>query len=139
MFQKSEVIYELLSQLNNKLELLNQNLESAIISRNSDTKSSAGDKFETSREMAQIEIRKLETEILKAQQFIHDLKENKADLIITEPEIFLISIPFGKISINSKTVHCISNSAPIAKSLLNTDISAIFNYGGVDYKVVSKS
>ena len=66
MLQKSDVISELLSQLNNKLKFLNLNLESAIISRNSDTKSSAGDKFETSREMAQIEIRKLETEILKA-------------------------------------------------------------------------
>ena len=139
MFQKSEVISELLSQLNNKLQFLNQNLESAIISRNSDTKSSAGDKFETSREMAQIEIRKLETEILKAQQFIKELKENKADLIITETEIFLISIPFGKIVINSQTVYCISNSAPITKPLLNTDISEMFNYGGLDYKVVSKS
>ena len=54
MFQKSDVISELLSQLNNKLKFLNLNLESAIISRNSDTKSSAGDKFETSREIAQI-------------------------------------------------------------------------------------
>ncbi len=139
MLQKSDVISELLSQLNNKLKFLNQNLESAIISRNSDTKSSAGDKFETSREMAQIEIRKLETEILKAQQFIQDLQENKADLIITETEVFLISIPFGKIAINSKTIYCISNSAPIAKLLLNTEISTGFNYRGVDYKVVSKS
>jgi len=139
MLQKSDVISELFSQLNKKLKFLNLNLESAIISRNSYTKSSAGDKFETSREMAQIEIRKLETEILKAQQFIQDLKENKADLIITKTEIFLISIPFGKIAINSKTIYCISNSAPIAKPLLNTDISAMFNYGGVDYKVVSKS
>ena len=139
MLQKLDVISELLSQLNNKLKFLNQNLESAIISRNSDTKSSAGDKFETSREMAQIEIRKLETEILKAQQYIQDLQENKADLIITETEVFLISIPFGKITINSKTIYCISNSAPIAKHLLNTEISTGFNYRGVDYKVVSKS
>ena len=49
--------------------------------------------------MAQIGIRKLETEILKAQQFIQDLKDNKSYLIITETEIFLISIPFGKIEI----------------------------------------
>jgi len=139
MLQKLDVISELLSQLNNKLKFLNQNLESAIISRNSETKSSAGDKFETSREMAQIEIRKLETEILKAQQFIQDLQENKADLIITETEVFLISIPFGKIAINSKTIYCISNSAPIAKLLLNTEISTGFNYRGVDYIVVSKS
>ena len=139
MLQKLDVISELLSQLNNKLKFLNQNLESAIISRNSETKSRAGDKFETSREMAQIEIRKLETEILKAQQFIQDLQENKADLIITETEVFLISIPFGKIAINSKTIYCISNSAPIAKLLLNTEVSTGFNYRGVDYKVVSKS
>jgi len=139
MLQKSDVISELLTQLNNKLKFLNLNLESAIISRNSDTKSSAGDKFETIREMAQIEIRKLETEILKAQQFIKDLQENKADLIITETEVFLISIPFGKIAINSKTIYCISNSAPIAKFLLNTKISTGFNYRGVDYKVVSRS
>ena len=139
MLQKLDVISELLSQLNNKLKFLNQNLESAIISRNSETKSSAGDKFETSREMVQIEIRKLETEILKAQQFIQDLQENKADLIITETEVFLISIPFGKIVINSRTIYCISNSAPIAKLLLNTEVSTGFNYRGVDYKVVSKS
>lgn len=139
MLQKSDVISELLSQLNKKLKFLNQNLESLIISRNSDTKSSAGDKFETSREMSQIEIIQLETEILKAKQFIQELKEIKADLIITETKIFLISIPFGKIAINSKTVYCISNSAPISKPLLNTKISAGFNYGGVNYKLVSKS
>ena len=89
--------------------------------------------------MAQIEIRKLETEILKAQQFIHDLQENKADLIITETEVFLISIPFGKLMVSCTEVFCISNSAPITKLLLNTEISAGFNYGGVDYKLVSKS
>ena len=47
MLQKSDVISELLTQLNNKLKFLNLNLESAIISRNSDTKSSAGDKFQS--------------------------------------------------------------------------------------------
>ena len=41
MFKKSEVISVLLSQLNKKLQFLNQNLKSSIISRNSDTKSSA--------------------------------------------------------------------------------------------------
>ena len=41
--------------------------------------------------------------------------------------------------VNTTEVFCISNSAPIAKVLLNTEISAGFNYGGVDYKVFSKS
>ena len=139
MLNKSDIISELKKQIERKVEYLIQSLESTIISRNSETKSSAGDKFETSREMAQIEIRKLEVEILKSQQFIKDLQEKKADFIVTETEFFLIAIPFGKIAINSKTIYCISNLAPIAKLLLNTEISEGFNYGGVDYKVVSKS
>ena len=73
MLTKSVVIAELDKQLLSKLSYLMTNLKQAIDSRNSDTKSSAGDKFETSREMAQIEIHKIETEILKTQQFITDL------------------------------------------------------------------
>ena len=63
MLTKSVVIAELDKQLLTKLSYLRTNLQQAIVSRNSDTKSSAGDKFETSREMAQIEIHKIETEI----------------------------------------------------------------------------
>ena len=63
MLNKSVVIAELNKQLQTKLTYLNTILQQAIDSRNSDTKSSAGDKFETSREMAQIEISKNEKEI----------------------------------------------------------------------------
>lgn len=75
MLKNSDVISEVLSQLNNKIKFLNQNLESVIIFRNSDKKNSAGDKFNTRREMAQIEIINLESEILKTQQFIQKLKK----------------------------------------------------------------
>ena len=70
MLTKSAVIVELDKQLLTKLTYLDTTLQEAIDSRNSDTKSSAGDKFETSREMAQIEIHKIEDQILKTQQFI---------------------------------------------------------------------
>jgi len=139
MLNKSDAISELKKQIERKVEYLNQSLESAIISRNSDTKSSAGDKFETSREMVQIEIHKIETEILKAKQQLQNLAINPSQLITTDKGVFFISIPFGKIKIDNSELICISNSAPIAKLLLNTEISARFNYGGVDYKVVSKS
>ena len=84
MLTKSAVIAELNKQLLTKLSYLNTNLEQAVDSRNSDTKSSAGDKFETSREMAQIEIHKIETEISKTQQFIFDLFSKVIQFIITD-------------------------------------------------------
>jgi hypothetical protein len=139
MLTKSAVIAELNRQLSTKLTYLNTTLQQAIDSRNSDTKSSAGDKFETSREMAQIEIHKLETEIAKTQQFIHDLTIKSSQLISTDKGIFFIAIPFGKLMLNDSAIFCISNSAPITKDLLNTKISANFNYGGVTYKVLTIS
>jgi len=133
---KSVVIAELDKQLLTKLSYLTTNLEQAIVSRNSDTKSSAGDKFETSREMAQIEIHKIENEILKTQQFITDLASKASQLIITDKGAFLISIPFGKVMVNTTEVFCISNSAPITKQLVNTEISANFEYRGVTYNIL---
>ena len=136
MLIKSEVIVELDKQLLSKLSYLTTNIQQAIDSRNSDTKSSAGDKFETSREMAQIEIHKIETEILKTQQFFTDLASKASQLIITDKGAFLISIPFGKVMVNTTEVFCISNSAPITKQLVNTEISANFEYRGVAYNVL---
>ena len=136
MLTKSEVIAELDRQLLRKLSYLNTSLKQAIDSRNSDTKSSAGDKFETSREMVQIEIQKIETEISKTQQFFTDLASKASQLIITDKGAFLISIPFGKVMVNTTEVFCISNSAPITKQLVNTEISANFEYRGVTYNIL---
>ena len=136
MLTKSEVIAELDRQLLRKLSYLNTSLKQAIDSRNSDTKSSAGDKFETSREMAQIEIHKIENEILKTQQFITDLFSKDIQFIITDKGTFLISIPFGKLMVSGTEVFCISNSAPITKQLVNTEISANFEYRGVTYNIL---
>ena len=94
MLNKADVITALQTQLELKLAYQKDTLQVAIISRNSDTKSSAGDKFETSREMAQIEITKIEAEILKTQQFIQHLATNTAQLIITDKSIFYITIAF---------------------------------------------
>ena len=134
MLPKSVIIAELNKQLSIKLNYLNTILQQTIYSRNSDTKSSAGDKFETSREMAQIEISKIEQEIAKTQQFITDLTSKTIQFIITDKGTFLISIPFGKLIVNGTEVFCISNSAPISKMLVNTKTSQQFEFGGVQYK-----
>ena len=136
MLTKSEVIAELDKQLLSKLSYLTTNLKQAIVSRNSDTKSSAGDKFETSREMAQIEIHKIENEILKTQQFITDLFAKFSKFIITDKGTFLISIPFGKLIVSNAAVFCISNTAPITSPLISTKVSDNFDYGGVVYNVI---
>ena len=136
MLTKSVVIAELNKQLLIKLSYLTTNLKQAIDSRNSDTKSSAGDKFETSREMAQIEIQKIENEISKTQQFITDLFAKFSKFIITDKGTFLISIPFGKIILNDEKIFCISKNAPITKHLINTKKNDCFFYNDMKYKII---
>ena len=136
MLTKSAVIAELEKQLLSKLSYLTTNLKQTIDSRNSDTKSSAGDKFETSREMAQIEIQKIESEILKTQQFIYDLFSKVTQFIITDKGAFLISIPFGKLILNDEKIFCISKNAPITKHLINTKKKNSFLYNNIKYNII---
>ena len=137
MLTKSVVIAELNKQLLIKLSYLTTNLKQSIDSRNSDTKSSAGDKFETSREMAQIEIHKIENEILKTQQFISDLHSKGTQFINTDKGTFLISIPFGKLMVSGTEVFCISRNAPITKHLINTKKDDCFFYNDMKYNIIS--
>ena len=55
---KQLILNQLHKILDQKMESLVHNISSAEESRDSNTKSSAGDKYETSREMTQIEIQK---------------------------------------------------------------------------------
>ena len=89
--------------------------------------------------MAQIEISKIEKEIVKTEQLIADLTAKASKFIITDKGSFLVSIPFGKLMVNSVDVFCISNSAPIRKQLVNTEISANFEYRGVIYNVLGSN
>ena len=87
--------------------------------------------------MAQIEIQKIESEILKTQQFITDLFSKVTQLIITDKGVFLISIPFGKLILNDEKIFCISKNAPITKHLINTKKNNSFLYNNMKYNIIS--
>ncbi len=93
-----------------------------------DSKSSAGDKFETSREMAQQELTKLSTQLNEQQRLkslIATLSADKMDhvqagaLVQTNKGWFLIGIPIGNSSFNGKAVIGIGLGAPLGQLLLH--------------------
>ena len=93
-----------------------------------DSKSSAGDKFETSREMAQQELGKLSTQ-LSEQQRIKSLIENlpgekmsQAQLgaiVETNKGLFLVGIPIGSSSFEGKNIIGIGLGAPLGQLILH--------------------
>lgn len=142
---------ELLSYLNIAIEQninqLKKDIQSLYDSRNNDTKSSAGDKYETSREMAQIELNKLEAQLGKTVQMKNELSKIDGNylfkkvefgaLIKTNTENFLLTIPFGKIEINNEIFYAISPASPIGMALLGKKLSDEFEFQGRKIRVES--
>ncbi len=123
--QVKQALYShLKNSLETKLTELDEYIKATKESRDSDTKSSAGDKFETSREMAQIELNNLEVQaakISKQLNELHQLPSKRANLISlgslvkTNKGCYFISIPFGKVELNGEIYFAISMASPIGK------------------------
>lgn len=114
-------------------------LENATESANDETKSSAGDKHETGRAMAQLEQEKgakqlnealyLKNELLKIDPVQLSKIVSKGSLVITDAGNFYISIAAGKAVINDIVYFAISPESPLALKLLGLSAgdSAEFN------------
>jgi hypothetical protein len=117
----SEVIQEKISRLQADIADLQKDIAE-------DSKSSAGDKFETSREMAQQELSKLSLQ-LSEQQRLKSFLENQSSeksmkvqvgsFVQTDKGAFLVGIPIGKITFNKLDITGIGAAAPLGQLLLN--------------------
>ena len=124
---KNRIINQLNEELESKIKLLNSDINSLKESKNNDTKSSAGDKYETSREMAQIELNKLETLLNKTKSLKNELSKidsnsqlTKIDIgavVMSNQENFFISIPMVKIEIDGVLFYPISLESPLGIEL----------------------
>jgi hypothetical protein len=103
---KEALIKKCLELLNDKKAILEKNIELAQEASRDDTKSSAGDKYETTRAMMQIEIdtnkkRLLETQSLENILLGIDIKTPSkiglGSLVKTNQGTFFISIGLGQI------------------------------------------
>ena len=120
---KSEIHLKLRSQLEKSLEEARKEYALAKESRDSDTKSSAGDKFETGREMMQREMDKLSAQVDNTLNSIAKLDRiadlpassiiSEGSLVETDQETYYVSIGYGKLD----TVFAISIESPLGLEL----------------------
>lgn len=118
-------------------------LEQAREASNDDTKSSAGDKFETTREMMQQDITRNKSLLMDAQQnlqllnSIKDTPENdrvrNGNLAYTSQGIFYISISAGQLQLEGENIFAISAVSPIGKLLIGKQKGDTFAFNGKDY------
>ena len=122
---KSELLEIIHQKISEKIQKLEQLIAETRASNN-DTKSSMGDKYETSREMLQQEINNLQIQLnehLKSQQILKNIQPNPhktvtlGSLVETEKGMFFVAISLGEITFNQEKIFVISAESPLAKAL----------------------
>lgn len=125
---KEEIYQKIIALLESQIQQAKHDLSLAKESRDSDTKSSAGDKFETGREMMQREMDKLSASIDIYQQQLGKIKSidsNKrtdfvslGSMIETNFETYYMAIGMGQITCSTESIYAISPESPLGVLLM---------------------
>lgn len=120
-------------------------LQEAQDAANNETKSSAGDKHETSRAMAQLETEKLTTQLSDALNLKETLSKINTkettnqiilgSLVFTNNRNFYVSVSLGKLEIEQEQFFAISPQSPIGKLLLTKKEKDSFSLNGINYVI----
>lgn len=131
--------------LDKRIDAAREAIRVAQESANDETKSSAGDKYETGRAMMQLEIEKNATQLEEAlkQKKILDsinielqpLKIQNGSLVFTDHGNFFLAISVGLVVIEDKSFAVVSAQSPIGSRLIGLKSGDSFSFGNKTYKV----
>jgi len=124
---KKEVIDKMNKDLTENYDAIYQTYIDAKESRDNDTKSSAGDKYETGRAMMQQEMDQAEKRLAQIKALKNELNrlplEESSNEIIpgslvkTTTGLFFIGVSLGKVEIGDELIFAISTASPLGKLL----------------------
>lgn len=132
-----------------RITMVESAMESARDSSNDDTKSSAGDKYETSREMIQQDINRYQKQLLEAHKDLQQLANitqinedvsgfcTLGSLVNTNKGLYFIAISIGAITYKDRTVFVISPASPIGQLLLGKTVGDRFLFNKIDQEIVA--
>lgn len=142
---KKELHKVCLEYVDERINSAQQAINAARESANDDTKSSAGDKYETGREMMQQEIDRNRRQLEETQKLrllleqidplkITDTVQN-GSLVSTNYGKFYISISRGQILLEGSNYFAISAVSPIGIKLMKQKAGAEFDFNGKIFKI----
>ena len=135
-----------LNLVRTKLKSLQIQIEAHKVGLNTTTKSSAGDKHETSRAMIHLEQEKLGIQFQEAEKQLRILSQIKLELrstpqngtlLHTDKALFFISIGLGVVSYNGLSIYVISPISPLAQQFLKAQDLKSIKFNDTVYSVKS--
>lgn len=129
-----------------RIENAQQALKDAEESAAEETKSSAGDKYETGREMLQQDKDRSMTQIMEGNKLLNALKRIgvtgssakaiEGSVVITNNGNFYLSVSAGTLQLDGKTYVAVSTASPIGAKLMGCTAGNEFALNGKTFKVI---
>ncbi|NEN25490.1 GreA/GreB family elongation factor [Cryomorpha ignava] len=133
--------------LNQRIDESKAAIDSAIESRNTATKSSAGDKHETGRALMQIEIDNQKKQVANSillkstlAQIPLDTNTHTIDfgsLVETSQGFFYLSVSLGKVELSGGVYFTVSPSTPLAQALIGAKLGDTITFQNRSYEILS--
>lgn len=150
MLELKRDIFRVCSEkVSQRIASLEAELHTLAESASSDTKSSMGDKYETAREMINLEKEKFSTQLADAQKMKATLdsldietvnqKAVLGSLIKSSTCLFFLSISLGKIVVNGKEVFVLSPASPIGQGLMGKQMNNSIEFAGKLERIIAVS
>ncbi|MGN0021244.1 MAG: hypothetical protein ACI35Z_10640 [Sphingobacterium hotanense] len=144
MIDKKEIVELCLKKTQTRVDEIQVAIDAANDAIINDTKSSMGDKYETSREMAQQELSRLQSQLNQANRdldILINLPESTnalvgmGSLVMTDQFNYLIATSIGPLKVGTETVMVVSKQSPIGETLFGKQVHDVVNFNGKTVKI----
>lgn len=145
--EKQAVFLAFRETIQQRLNLIRSNLDDLKETGKNETKSTAGDKHETSLAMIQLEQEKMRGQLREVQQQMVDLEKidpaktgtviSRGSIVSTNRGNFWISLALGKISFNGETILALSPQAPLGAALIGCIAGDTVTINNTVYTIIS--
>jgi transcription elongation GreA/GreB family factor len=143
---KKEVLTSCKQLLNERTTRLNLAIAEAREAANSETKSSAGDKYETTREMMQAEMERLSSQLAEvaklnealfhAETAVPTTTVGIGSLIKTTTAAYFLAAGLGKVIATGQPVFVLSAASPMGNLLLGKTVGEVVVFNGEEQTVL---
>lgn len=146
---KEQLWLQCMQIVEQRLATAQQAMDAAQESANQEEKSSAGDKYETGRAMAQLERDKAAMQVEENKKMLTILNQighhsstetvTLGSIVVTDRNNFYVSIGAGKLEIGGESYVAISTQSPIGQLLLHKCAGEFFSFNNQKQTIISVS
>jgi transcription elongation GreA/GreB family factor len=147
MLDKSLIFQKCVDVLEERIKQIQGERAQVQASANDETKSSVGDKYETGRAMAQLEIERFTQQLIENEKLLNRLQELKevqardrivpGSLVHTSQGYFYVSVSLGIIESDGYHFYCISPEAPLGSALLGKRVGDLVTINGRSFQIMT--